>query len=401
MQLPQRFADLPEYAFPRLRQLLSDVTPGGPELAMTIGEPRHALPGFVGDVIAAHIDAFRRYPPNEGAPELRGAIAAWLERRYGARLDPDREVLPLNGTREGLFNAALALSPEARGGSRPVLLMPNPFYQCYAAAALAVGAEPVAVPANEATGLPDYAALPRDVLDRTTLAYLCSPANPQGAVADAAYWRDLIALADRHDFRILADECYSEIYRAAPPTGALEAVRDTGADPERVLVFHSLSKRSNAPGLRAGFVAGGAGAIAAMTRLRSYAGAPLPLPLQRAAVALWQNETHVAESRALYREKYALADTVLGGLPGYAPPAAGFFLWIRVGDGEAAAVRIFRETGVRVLPGAYLGRPGPDGRNPGMPYIRVAMVADPIEVGRGLTAIRQVLDTADTREKVS
>lgn len=401
MQLPQRFSGLPEYAFPRLRRLLDGISPGGPEFAMSIGEPCHPLPGFVGEIIAAHADEFRRYPPNEGAPELRAAIAAWLERRYRVRLDPDREILPLNGTREGLFNAALALSPGERGGCRPTILMPNPFYQAYGAAALAAGAEPVAVPATEKTGfLPDYAALPQDLLDRTTLLYACSPSNPQGAVVDLEYWRNLIALAERHDFRILADECYGEIYRDTPPTGALEAVQDADADPERVLVFHSLSKRSNAPGLRSGFVAGGPEAVAAMLRLRAYAGAPLPLPLQRAAAALWQDEVHVAESRELYRAKYALADDTLGAVRGYASPAAGFFLWLRVGDGEAAAVRIYRDTGVRVLPGAYLGRPGPDGTNPGTAYIRVAMVAPTVEVARGLGAIRQFLETADTTERV-
>jgi aspartate/methionine/tyrosine aminotransferase len=401
MQLPQRFADLPEYAFPRLRRLLADCAPGGPEIAMSIGEPRHPLPAFVTDVIAAHGDEFRRYPPNEGAPELRAAIAAWLARRYGVQADPDREILPLNGTREGLFNAALALSPDRRGSARPAILLPNPFYQCYGAAALAVGAEPVAVAAREESGfLPDYAALPRDVLERTTLCYICSPSNPQGAVADAGYWRGLIDLAERYDFRILADECYGEIYRETAPVGALEVARGAHVDPERVLVFHSLSKRSNAPGLRSGFVAGGAEAIAAMTRLRAYGGAPLPLPLQRAATALWQNEAHVVESRDLYRQKYAIADRELGEMDGYTRPEAGFFLWLRVGDGEAAARRLFRETGVKVLPGAYLGRPGRDGRNPGTDFIRVAMVADPAEVTRGLTAIRNVLGDGAITEKV-
>jgi aspartate/methionine/tyrosine aminotransferase len=223
MQFPARFADLPEYAFPRLRRLLADVRPGGPEFAMTIGEPRHPLPDMVGRIVAEHSGEFALYPPNDGTPEVRAAIAAWLSRRYGLSLDPDAQVVLLNGTREGLFNAALALSPEAKAGDLPAILMPNPFYQAYGAAALAVGAEPVAVPATEATGfLPDYAALPPALLDRVTLAYVCSPSNPQGAVADADWWRALLDLAERHDFRILADECYSEIWRDTPPPGALE-----------------------------------------------------------------------------------------------------------------------------------------------------------------------------------
>jgi aspartate/methionine/tyrosine aminotransferase len=397
MQLPARFADLPEYAFPRLRRLLEGTPAGGPELLMTIGEPKHPLPAFVAATIAQHAQEFALYPPNDGTPDLRQSIAAWLAGRYGVTLDPDTRIMPLNGTREGLFNAAIALSPETKAGARPAVLMPNPFYQAYGAAALAVGAEPVPVPATAESGfLPDYAALPRALLDRTTLCYVCSPANPQGAVADSRYWRELLALADRHDFRILADECYSEIWRETPPPGALEAAAAAGADPERVVVFNSLSKRSNAPGLRSGFAAGGPRAIAALRQLRAYGGAPLPLPIQRASTALWQDEAHVRASRALYAEKVAIADRTLGHLPGYRAPQGGFFLWLDVGDGEAFALRLHRETGVRVLPGAYLGRATPGAENPGQRYVRIALVADADAVGRGLAAIRATLATAPT-----
>lgn len=392
MQYPARFSDLPEYAFPRLRSLLAGIPAGGPEIAMTIGEPRHGVPPMVAEAVAAHAQEFGKYPPNDGAPELLAAIAAWIARRYGVAVDPATQVITLNGTREGLFNAALALSPETRGGGRPVVLVPNPFYQAYGAGALAAGAELVPVPATAETGfLPDYAALPAALLDRVSLAFLCSPSNPQGAVASAGTLARLVALAERHDFRLLADECYSEIYPDAPPPGALAAGAAAGADPERVLVFNSLSKRSNVPGLRAGFAAGGPQTIAALKRLRAYGGAPLPLPLQRAATALWQDEAHVAASRARYAAKLAAASRILGGLPGHVAPAGGFFLWLRVGDGEAAAVRLWREAGVRVLPGAYLGRATADAPNPGGPYIRVALVADLPEVERGLEAIRDTL----------
>lgn len=391
MQAPARFETLPEYAFPRLRRLLAGHAPGGPEISMSIGEPRHPPPAILAETVAAHAAEFGRYPPNEGAPELRAAIAAWLARRYGVAVDPETRLIALNGTREGLFAAGLALSPETKRGARPAFLMPNPFYQAYGAAALAVGAEPVEVPATAATGfLPDYAALPPALLDRVTLAYVCSPSNPQGAVASEACWRELIALAERHDFMLLADECYSEIWRAAPPPGVLAAAAAAGADPERVMAFHSLSKRSSAPGLRSGFAAGGPRAIAAMRHLRAYGGAPLPLPLQHAAAALWADEAHVAASRALYVAKFEAADAILGGMPGYAPPQAGFFLWLPVEDGEAAALALWRAAGVRVLPGAYLGREGPEG-NPGRGYIRVALVADVDEVARGLAAIRDTL----------
>lgn len=401
MQLPARFADLPEYAFPRLRKLLEGFAPGGDELSMTIGEPKHPLPTFVGEIVARHAGEFAVYPPNDGTQELREAIAAWLHLRYGVELDPSTSILPLNGTREGLFKAALALSPERKAGGRPAILMPNPFYQAYGAAALAVGAEPVPVPATAATGfLPDYAALPGTLLDRVTLAYVCSPSNPQGAVADASWWRALLVLAESHDFKVLADECYGEIYRDVPPAGALETARAAGADPERVVIFHSLSKRSNAPGLRSGFAAGGPKSMGAFRQLRAYGGAPLPLPLQRAATALWRDEAHVTASRALYREKFELADRTLGRMAGYTSPEAGFFLWLDVGDGEAAAVRLYRETGVRVLPGAYLGRATPEGPNPGARYIRVALVAGAPEVERGLTAIRATLGPALSQERV-
>ena len=292
MVFPERFSDLPDYAFPRLRKLLDVHAPGGEPIAMTIGEPRHAFPDWVGEVLAASVGEFAKYPPNEGTPELLAAISGWIGRRYDVDVGPDR-IMALNGTREGLYNAAMALCPETKGGVRPVILTPNPFYQVYAVAALSVGAEPVYVNATAETGhLPDFGSLPKDILDRTAIAYICSPANPQGAVADAAYWRTLIGLAEAHDFQIFADECYSEIWRDTAPVGALQIAAEMGADPERVVVFHSLSKRSNLPGLRSGFVAGGPGSIARLRQLRAYAGAPLPLPLQRVAEKVWAEESH-------------------------------------------------------------------------------------------------------------
>jgi len=370
---------------------------------MSIGEPQHAIPDFVPEVMARHNATLNRYPPNEGIPELRAAISDWLGRRYGLpedRRDPERHILPLNGTREGLFNTCLALSPEIKNGQRPAVLIPNPFYQCYAVAALMAGAEPIYLPCTAATGhLPDFAALPADLLDRTTVAYICSPANPQGAVADRAYWTTLLGLAEKHDFRIFADECYCEIYRDAPPVGALEVAAAIGADPDRVVAFHSLSKRSNLAGLRSGFAATGPGNMTRMKQLRSYSGAPMPIPAQYAAAATWGEETHVIENRRLYQEKFALADDILGNMPGYTSPEAGFFLWLRTGPedgdgGEAAALRLWREAGVRCLPGKYLSRPVPDwlgGGDPGSAYVRLALVAPAAEVRRGLEAVRSVL----------
>jgi aspartate/methionine/tyrosine aminotransferase len=390
MAFPERFSNLPDYAFPRLRKLLDAHAPGGEPIAMTIGEPRHPMPDFVGPILAANLAGFGVYPPNDGTPELLAAIAAWISQRYGVTLPEDR-LMVLNGTREGLFNAAIALCPETKGGRKPVVLMPNPFYQVYAVAALTVGAEPVYVPATAATGfLPDYGSLPKDVLDRVALAYICSPANPQGAVASRDYLADLLALAEKHDFTVLADECYSEIWRDAPPPGLLQVAASEGADPERAVVFHSLSKRSNLPGLRSGFVAAGPQSMLRLRQLRAFAGAPLPLPLQRVAEACWQDEAHVTASRAMYQEKFAAADRIFAGVQGYQPPGGGFFLWMPVDDGESAALRLWTKTGVRVLPGSYLSR-DVGGDNPGKGYIRVALVAPAEETQRGLTQLRDCL----------
>jgi N-succinyldiaminopimelate aminotransferase len=398
MQLPQRFQDLPEYAFPRLRALLDVHKPGAEPTPMSIGEPRHAPPAFLEQALADAAEGWGRYPVNEGTPQLRAAIGVWLRKRFGvsaARTDPDKHILALNGTREGLFNACLALCPEVKNGQRPTILMPNPFYQCYAAAAFAAGAEPVFLPCGADTGfLPDFDAVPADLLARTAIVYLCSPSNPQGAVATDGYWRKLIALAETYDFRVFADECYSEIWRDLPPPGAMAAAEAMDADPERVVVFHSLSKRSSLPGLRSGFAAGGPQAIAAIKRLRAYAGAPIPGPIQAASALIWADEAHVDASRAIYQEKYRIADDVLGNMPGYHAPEAGFFLWLEVGDGEAAALKLWTQTGVRALPGAYLSRPTPPmlgTGDPGAAYLRVALVESPARVRAGLIAIRDCL----------
>ncbi len=391
MALPERFSNLPEYAFPRLRALLGDTPPGGPVAPMSIGEPQHPFPAWIAEILAGATAEFGKYPPNDGTPELLAAISAWLLRRYGVEVGPDR-LLALNGTREGLFNAVLALCPETKAGQRPTVLIPNPFYQVYAVGALAAGAEPVYVPATAATGfLPDYATLPADVLDRAAVAFVCSPSNPQGAVASRDWLADLLDLAERHDFRVFSDECYSEIYRDAPPPGVLEVAQVTGADPERALAFHSLSKRSNLPGLRSGFVAAGPRSMTALRQLRNYAGAPLPLPLQRVAEALWSDEAHVEANRTRYARKYALADEVFAGIQGAGAPDAGFFLWLPVADGEEAVLRLWRETGVRTLPGAYLAR-AVDGHNPGKGYVRAAMVMDDDDAfARALRAVRDCL----------
>lgn len=392
MNFPERFASLPDYAFPRLRKLLDAHAPGGTPVAMTIGEPRHPIPDFIGEILAQHVGGFGIYPPNDGTPELLAAISAWIKRRFEVDVTQDR-IMALNGTREGLFNAALAVAPETKNGKRPVILMPNPFYQVYAVAALMTGAEPIYVPASAETNfLPDYEALSPEILDRVTIAYLCSPANPQGAVASPDYIARLLALAEKHDFRVFFDECYSEIWRDTPPVGALQVAQQLGADPERVAIFHSLSKRSNLPGLRSGFVATGPQSMARIRQLRAFSGAPLPLPIQRVSEAVWADEAHVQASLALYQAKFRMADEVFSGLQQRVAPEGGIFLWLQVpgGDGEAAALKLWQETGVRVLPGAYLSR-DTDAGNPGKAYVRVALVAAQEELQQGLIALRDCL----------
>ncbi|MBU3033403.1 aminotransferase class I/II-fold pyridoxal phosphate-dependent enzyme [Tritonibacter mobilis] len=391
MKFPERFAHLPPYAFPRLRALLDHHAPGGDVVQLTIGEPKHEFPAWVTDVIVENASAFNNYPQNEGTDELRGAMADWAAQRYGVTLDPATRLMALNGTREGLYNAAMALCPEEKNGQRPVVLIPNPFYQVYMIAAISVAAEPVFVPATEETGhLPDYASLPEDVLNRTAVAYICSPANPQGAVASRAYWQQLIALAEKYDFKIFADECYSEIYRDEAPVGALTVADEMGADPERVVLFNSLSKRSNLPGLRSGLLAGGPETLVQVKKLRAYSGAPMPGPLQAAAAKVWADEAHVVENRALYQEKYRIADEVFAGLNGYMSPEAGFFLWLPVEDGAAATLKLWQETGVRVLPGAFLAQ-GEGAANPGHGYIRVALVASEEQTRTALQSLRDCL----------
>ncbi len=331
----------------------------------------------------------------QGTPAYRTACAEWLARRY--RLPPgmiagERHVLSLNGTKEGLFLVAAMAVPQEKRGREPVVLMPNPYYLVYNGAAQMAGAEPVFLDATSRTGfLPDLDAIPDAVLARTALFYLCSPANPQGAIASLDYLKQAIRLARAHDFVLAVDECYCEIYDKEAPPGALEACAALGGDLANVLIFHSLSKRSSAAGLRCGFVAGDAKLIELMNTLRSYGGAQVPLPIQAAATALWRDEAHVDANRALYRKKFDVAERVLKGRFGFYRPPGGFLLWLDVGDGEQAALTLWREAAVRTLPGAYIARPNARGENPGQRYIRVALVHDDATIEAGLSRMVQVL----------
>jgi aspartate/methionine/tyrosine aminotransferase len=364
--------------FVRLRELVDHVPPGKPAISLAVGEPQHPIPPFVGPVISAHINEFGRYPANKGLDEFGQAVAQWLGRRYSLErpVDPANEVLVLNGTREGLFLAALAAKNWVKPRSgKPAILIPNPFYAAYAAGAIGADCEPVYLPTTRANGfLPDLDTLSEELLARTVAFYIASPANPQGAVADRSYLERLTALARRFGFMIFADECYCEIYSDRAPPGMLEAA---GADFANVAVFHSLSKRSSLPGLRIGFAAGDRTFMQAYLELRNVAAPMVPTPMQHVAIAAYGDETHVEENRRLYRQKFDLADQIVADRYGYRRPAGGFFLWLDVsaqGGSEAATLRLWREAGVRVVPGRYLAREQEDGSNPGADYIRVAMV---------------------------
>ncbi|MBX9711910.1 MAG: aminotransferase class I/II-fold pyridoxal phosphate-dependent enzyme, partial [Xanthobacteraceae bacterium] len=343
-----------------------------------------------------HTADFGRYPMSRGIAPFREAAAHWLSKRYALprALDPETEILILNGSREGLFYAAIAAANYVtpRKGT-PAILLPNPFYPAYAAAARAAGCEPVFLPATRANGfLPDLDSLSDKLLSRTVAFYLASPANPQGSVAAPAYFKRAKELADRYGFVVFSDECYSEIYTRAAPGSMLE---NAGADFTNVVAFQSLSKRSNLPGMRVGFVAGDKNFITHFHELRNVAAPQVPVPLQYVGIAAYDDEAHVEENRRLYGLKFDAADAILGNRYDYARPAGGFCIWLEVsahGGDEAASVKLFRDAGVRVLPGSYLACTQADGSNPGAGYIRVALVQNSETTTEALQRMVQTLN---------
>jgi succinyldiaminopimelate transaminase len=394
-----RLDQVGDYPFDRLRALLDPLSPPDPDktISLSLGEPQHTPPAIIRETVHRNPELWGRYPPMKGTPDARSAIADWLQRRYrlpDGMIDPEVHVVPVSGTREALFMIALAAVPERKDGRKPVVLMPNPFYQVYAGAAVLAGADPVFLPATAETGfLPDLSAIDDDDLARAALFYYCTPANPQGAIASLETLKSLVRLARQHDFILASDECYAEIYdrNVAPPPGMAEACAAMGGSLDNVAIFNSLSKRSSAPGLRAGFVAGDADFIRRYTRLRDYGGAPPPLPLLAAASALWRDEAHVEESRELYRRKFDLAEAALAGKLGFYRSPGGFYLWLDVEDGEDAARRLWAEAGIRVLPGAYVAKADSAGGNPGKRYIRCALVQNLDITQEALSRLARVL----------
>ncbi|XZG68840.1 succinyldiaminopimelate transaminase [Chitinibacteraceae bacterium HSL-7] len=369
------------YPFQKLRQLFADLTPpaGLSHVNLSIGEPKHPAPQCIKDALTGSLDGLSAYPATLGSEALRSTIADWLATRYGIRRpDPAKEVIPVNGSREALFAFVQAVI-DTSGSTTPVVLSPNPFYQIYEGAALLAGAEPYYVNCTAATRFqPDWDSVPEDVWARTQLVFVCTPGNPTGAVATLADWQRLFELSDRYGFIIASDECYSEIYFGdTPPLGGLEAAQQLGRSFERLVMFSSLSKRSNVPGLRSGFVAGDARVLEKFLLYRTYHGCAMSPLVQTASVAAWQDESHVLDNRQQYTAKFAAVTPMLSEVMDVSLPDAAFYLWARTPEGTSDtdfARRLFAEAHVTVLPGSFLAREA-HGVNPGAGYIRIALVA--------------------------
>ena len=373
-----RLSQLQPYPFEKLRALLAGLTPSGTPVRLSIGEPQHATPDLIRDALVRHVDGLSVYPTTAGSDRLRETIAAWFVRRYGLKqLDPATEVLPVNGTREALFAFGQAVLDTSR--ANPAVVSPNPFYQIYEGAALLAGAEPLFLNQTDGNGFAlELDSLTERQWERTQLLYVCSPANPSGRVLTLDEWRALFERSDRYGFVIASDECYSEIYDDRAPLGALEAAQQLGRDGfPNLVVFNSLSKRSNAPGLRSGAVVGDRQLLTQFLLYRTYHGCAMSLSVQHASIAAWDDEAHVSENRRLYRQKFDALVPMLQGVVYALRPEAGFYLWARVpgGDDEAFAKGLFAATHVTVLPGQYLARDA-HGINPGRGYVRMALVPE-------------------------
>ncbi|MFZ3144257.1 succinyldiaminopimelate transaminase [Psychrobacter glacincola] len=396
------------YPFAKMATLLAGSVPahGYDEIKLGIGEPKHAPPAFVLDVLRENLDKISHYPTTNGLFELRQTIAHWLEKRFFLNhVNPHTQVLPVMGTREAIFSIVQAVinhQAETIGqisspDQSPVVVMPNPFYQIYEGAAILAQATPYFIPCTEDNGFKgDFRNVPKDVWMRTQLLFVCSPNNPTGSVMTMDDWEQVLRLSDQYGFIIASDECYSELYFDKAPIGLLQACAALGRhDFKNCLVFHSLSKRSNLPGLRSGFVAGDATILDAYLQYRTYQGCAMPIPHQLASIAAWEDEKHVAHNRALYQEKFALWMSELGELLDLRMPEAGFYFWIKApeqfgGDDERFVKALYEHANIHALAGRYLSREV-NGENPGQGYVRIALVASVEESREAIRRIRQLL----------
>jgi N-succinyldiaminopimelate aminotransferase len=389
-----RLDRLQSYPFQKLRTLLAGAEPpsGLRPIPLYIGEPKHETPTFIKSALAENLAGLASYPATLGTPELRQAIARWLERRYRLdAVDPETQVLPVNGSREALYAIAQAVIDTERS-TRPIVVCPNPFYQIYEGAAILANAQPLYLnQVPERAYAFDWESLPKSLWARVQLIYVCSPGNPTGHVMDLEEWRELFRLSDEYGFVIASDECYSEIYfdEAKPPLGALEVARKLGRKGfPRLVVFSSLSKRSNVPGMRSGFVAGDADILKKFLLYRTYQGCAMSVPIQAASIAAWNDEQHVVENRRLYREKFDTALEILSGATEVERPDAAFYLWLKTpGSDTEFTRRLFASHAVTVLPGSYLAREA-QGVNPGSNHVRIALVSSTAECAESARRIR-------------
>ncbi|MGZ8200668.1 MAG: succinyldiaminopimelate transaminase [Methylosarcina sp.] len=393
---------LQPYPFEKLAQLKRDI--GAPAdkqpIVLSIGEPAHATPHVIQEALLTHLHGLSNYPTTKGLPELRQAIGDWLTNRFRLPtdlIDAESQILPVSGTREALFSFAQCVIDPSSREERPVVIMPNPFYQIYEGAALLAGAEPYFLNTLEANSyLPDFDSVPEDIWRRCQLIYICSPGNPSGAVMPSASHETLLRLAERYDFVIASDECYSELYddESNPPPGLLETAYRLGNTAfEHCVVFHSLSKRSNAPGLRSGFVAGDAGILNKYLMYRTYHGCAMPVPTQQASIQAWRDEHHVKENRRLYREKFTAFIDILGDVCSVRKPPAGFYVWLKTPISEIEFTRrLYARENVTVLPGSFLSREFQD-INPGVNHVRIALVAPLYECIEAAQRIKNFLNT--------
>jgi N-succinyldiaminopimelate aminotransferase len=388
---------LQPYPFERLARLKQGITPpvSHSPIVLSIGEPAHETPSFICDALLEHASGLSNYPTTKGIPALRIAIAQWLQRRFAVPVDAETQILPVSGTREALFSFAQAV---VNADEKPLVVMPNPFYQIYEGAALLAGAEPYFLNTTAETNyLPDFDAVPETVWQRCQLLYICSPANPSGAVLSQSEQEKVLRLAEKYDFIVAADECYSELYddETQPPVGLLQTAYAMGNQSyKRCVIFHSLSKRSNAPGLRSGFVAGDAEVLRDYFNYRTYQGCAMPLPTQHASIRAWQDEQHVIANRALYREKFVAVLAILSEVCEAQKPAAGFYVWLKLPDGvsDTDFTRdLFAQENVTVLAGSFLSRDF-DGINPGRNHVRIALVAPLADCILAAQRIRQFIE---------
>lgn len=390
-----RIYQLTDYPFARLRTLLEDYPYQGDldMLNMSIGEPQMQPPAFVSEVIVQNGHLWNKYPPMAGTQELREAIAKFLDYRYGLqglKFDPYTQIIPVNGTREGLFMLGSLCIDQSLLHEKPLVLIPDPFYQVYLGTTLMHGAQPYFCPATKENGFqPDFTLLPEHILKQVQMAFICSPSNPQGASVSKESLCKHLELAKKYNFTLVVDECYSEIYYTEnPPIGGLEAAKEIdGAFCDHLLIVNSLSKRSSAAGLRSGFVAGSKKNIQALLQLRNYGGAVLPTPIQAASAALWSDDDHVKTIRAAYAQNMEVAKDCLKEWPDINIPDGGFFLWLPVQNAEKAAQILWQQQHLRTLPGTYLSRNRQGYKNPGENYLRLALVHEASQIYEGLTRL--------------